>query len=160
DVRVTRPTALPAGASPGFEDNGPGGGEFVAEKAEVALTLDAKLPVPFRKDLKNLIKNRLESIAVPIDIKETVIPFPTPPRPPAPPARAARRPLPSPADAADAAARARPGAGRAGPGDAAAPARDGGCTRHSDVAGSRSRGPRSADWGVPRRAAGAAAPWR
>jgi hypothetical protein len=86
DVRVTRPTALPAGAAPGFEDTGPGGGEFVAEKAEVALTLDAKLPVPFRKDLKNLIKNRLESIAVPIDIKETVIPFPTPrPQPTAPP---------------------------------------------------------------------------
>src|SRR6476661_2025094 len=40
DVRVTRPTALPSGAAPGFEDTGPGGGEFVAEKAEVALTLD------------------------------------------------------------------------------------------------------------------------
>src|SRR5580765_46975 len=35
DVRVTRPTALPAGASPGFEETAPGGGEFVAEKAEV-----------------------------------------------------------------------------------------------------------------------------
>src|SRR5215831_12623886 len=41
DVRVTRPTALPAGAAPGFEDTGPG--EFIAEKAEVALTLDSKL---------------------------------------------------------------------------------------------------------------------
>ena len=43
DVRVTRPTALPAGAAPGFEEPAPGA-EFVAEKAEVALTLDAKLP--------------------------------------------------------------------------------------------------------------------
>src|SRR5262249_3367409 len=40
DVRVTRPTALPAGASPGFEEMAPGA-EFVAEKADVALTLDA-----------------------------------------------------------------------------------------------------------------------
>jgi flagellar motor switch protein FliG len=85
DVRVNRPTALPAGASPGFEETAPGA-EFVAEKADVALTLDSKLPVPFRKDLKNLIKNRLESIAVPIDIHETVIPFPTPrPQPTTPP---------------------------------------------------------------------------
>src|SRR5262252_9488957 len=85
DVRVTKPTALPAGASPGFEEMAPGA-EFVAEKADVALTLDAKLPPPFRKDLKNLIKNRLEGIAVPIDIHETVIPFPTPrPQPTAPP---------------------------------------------------------------------------
>src|SRR5262245_23914269 len=53
EVRVTRPTALPAGASPGFEEMTPGSGEFVAEKAEVALVLDAKLPPPFRKDLKN-----------------------------------------------------------------------------------------------------------
>src|SRR5262245_7064945 len=29
DVRVTRPTALPAGSSPGFEETGPGSGEFV-----------------------------------------------------------------------------------------------------------------------------------
>ena len=51
----------------------------------MALTLDSKLPVPFRKDLKNLIKNRLEGIAVPIDIRETLIAFPTPrPQPPAP----------------------------------------------------------------------------
>ena len=77
DVRVTRPTALPAGASPGFEEMAPGA-EFVAEKAEVSLVLDAKLPPPFRKDLKNLIKNRLEGLAVPIEIKESVIPFPTP----------------------------------------------------------------------------------
>jgi flagellar motor switch protein FliG len=85
DVRVTRPTALPAGASPGFEENAPGA-EFVAERAEVSLTLDAKLPPPFRKDLKNLIKNRLEGLSVPVDIKETVIPFPTPrPQPTTPP---------------------------------------------------------------------------
>jgi len=44
---VTRPTALPAGASPGFEEMA-GAAEFVAEKAEVALVLDAKLPPPFR----------------------------------------------------------------------------------------------------------------
>jgi len=85
DVRVNKPTALPAGASPGFEENAPGA-EYVAEKAEVSLTLDAKLPPPFRKDLKNLIKNRLDGLSVPIDIKETVIPFPTPrPQPTAPP---------------------------------------------------------------------------
>jgi len=84
-VRVNKPTALPAGASPGFEENAPGA-EYVAEKAEVSLTLDAKLPPPFRKDLKNLIKNRLDGLSVPIDIKETVIPFPTPrPQPTAPP---------------------------------------------------------------------------
>jgi len=84
DVRVTRPTALPAGAAPGFEEFAPGT-EFIAEKAEVALTLDSKLPVPFRKDLKTLIKNRLDGIAVPIDIRETLIAFPTPrPQPPAP----------------------------------------------------------------------------
>lgn len=77
DVRVTRPTALPAGASPGFEEFA-AGTEFVAEKAEVALTVDSKLPPPFRKDLKNLIKHRLEGIAVPIEIKETLIMFPTP----------------------------------------------------------------------------------
>ena len=85
DVRVTRPTALAPGAAPGFEEMAPGT-EFVAEKADVALTLDAKLPPPFRKDLKNLIKNRLESLALPVDIHETVIPFPTPrPQPTTPP---------------------------------------------------------------------------
>src|SRR6266498_1501970 len=85
DVRVTRPTALPAGASPGFEETAPGA-EFVAEKAEVALVFDAKLPPPFRKDLKNLIKNRLESLAVPVELRESVIAFPTPrPQPTAPP---------------------------------------------------------------------------
>jgi flagellar motor switch protein FliG len=84
DVRVTKPTALPATASPGFEETAPGA-EFVAEKAEVALTLDQKLPAPFRKDLKNLIKNRLDGLSVPIDIKETVIPFPTPRIQPTPP---------------------------------------------------------------------------
>jgi flagellar motor switch protein FliG len=85
DVRVNRPTALPAGASPGFEEMAPGA-EFVAERAEVNLVFDSKLPAPFRKDLKNLIKNRLEGIAVPIDLKETVILFPTPrPQPTTPP---------------------------------------------------------------------------
>ena len=85
DVRVNRPTALPAGASPGFEEMAPGA-EFVAEKAEVSLVLDSKLPPPFRKDLKNLIKNRLEGLAVPIEIRESVIAFPTPrPQPTTPP---------------------------------------------------------------------------
>jgi flagellar motor switch protein FliG len=84
DVRVNRPTALPAGASPGFEEMAPGA-EFVAEKAEVSLVLDSKLPAPFRKDLKNLIKNRLEGLAVPIEIRESVIPFPTPRPQPTPP---------------------------------------------------------------------------
>jgi flagellar motor switch protein FliG len=84
DVRVARPTALPAGAAPGFEELTPGT-EFVAEKAEVALVLDSKLPPPFRKDLKNLIKNRLDGLAVPVELKETVILFPTPrPQPQAP----------------------------------------------------------------------------
>ena len=85
DVRVNRPTALPAGASPGFEEMAPGA-EFVAEKAEVSLVLDSKLPPAFRKDLKNLIKNRLEGLAVPLEIRESVIPFPTPrPQPTTPP---------------------------------------------------------------------------
>jgi flagellar motor switch protein FliG len=84
DVRVNRPTALPAGAAPGFEELSPAT-EFVAEHAEVALALDSKLPPQFRKDLKNLIKNRLDSVAVPIDISETVLAFPTPrPQPAAP----------------------------------------------------------------------------
>lgn len=77
DVRVNRPSALPTGAAPGFEDLSPGA-EFIAEKAEVSITLDSKLPAPFRKDLKNLVKNRLEGLGVPIEIKETLIPFPTP----------------------------------------------------------------------------------
>ena len=104
DVRVTRPTALPAGAAPGFEEFAPGT-EFVAEKAEVALMLDSKLPVPFRKDLKTLIKNRLDGIAVPIEIRETLIAFPTP-RPQAPTPR--EMPFVLPADAADAAAQPQP----------------------------------------------------
>jgi flagellar motor switch protein FliG len=116
DVRVTRPTALPATASPGFEESAPGA-EFVAEKAEVALTLDAKLPPPFRKDLKNLIKNRLDGLSVPIDIKETVIPFPTPrPQPSSPPEMPFRyppmpqmqQPAPAPAQPAPAPAPAAP----------------------------------------------------
>jgi len=123
DVRVTRPTALPAGAAPGFEELAPGA-EFVAEKAEVALTLDAKLPPPFRKDLKNLIKNRLEGLAVPIDIKETVIPFPTPrPQPTTPPEMPFRYP-PMPQMQAPAPAPAQPAAAPAPPQpqpDAAAP---------------------------------------
>ena len=45
DVRVTRPTSLPSGASPGFEEMAPGT-EFVAEKAEVQLVIDAKLRRP------------------------------------------------------------------------------------------------------------------
>jgi flagellar motor switch protein FliG len=77
DVRVTRPSSLPSGASPGFEELTPGT-EFIAEKAEVQLVLDAKLPPPFRRDLKNLIKNRLEAVSVPIEIRESVFPFPTP----------------------------------------------------------------------------------
>ncbi len=109
DVRVTRPTALPAGASPGFEEMA-GAAEFVAEKAEVSLVFDSKLPPPFRKDLKNLIKNRLEGLAVPVDIHETVILFPTPrPQPTAPPEMPFRYPpmpqmqAPAPAPAAAAA---------------------------------------------------------
>jgi flagellar motor switch protein FliG len=106
DVRVTRPTALPSGAAPGFEELSPAT-EFVAEKAEVALVLDAKLPAQFRKDLKNLIKSRLDGLAVPIEIQETVLAFPTPrPLPPAPrepapyaypPPAAAPAPAPAPA---------------------------------------------------------------
>jgi len=113
DVRVTRPSAMPGTSEPGFEDNAPGGA-FVAEKAEVSLVLDAKLPPPFRKDLKNLIKNRLESIAVPIDIKESVIPFPTPrPQPTVPPEIPFRYPpMPQmPAQQPAAAAPAQPAAG-------------------------------------------------
>ena len=71
--------------------------------------LDAKLPPPFRKDLKNLIKNRLDGLAVPIDIKETVIAFPTPrPQPTTPPELPFRYPpmpqmqQPTPAPATDA----------------------------------------------------------
>src|SRR5580698_1690511 len=84
DVRVNRPTALPAGAAPGFEELTPGT-EFVAEKVEVALTLDAKLPAQFRKDLKNLIKSKLDMLDVPVEITESVLAFPTPrPQPQAP----------------------------------------------------------------------------
>jgi flagellar motor switch protein FliG len=89
DVRVTRPTALPAGAAPGFEELTPGT-EFVAERADVELVEDAKLPAQFRKDLKKLIESRLEALAVPVDIKETVISFPTPRPQPTPP----REPMP------------------------------------------------------------------
>ncbi|HLK90533.1 MAG TPA: hypothetical protein VKZ18_11595 [Polyangia bacterium] len=77
DVRVNRPTALPAGAAPGFEELTPGT-EFVAERVEVALTLDSKLPPQFRKDLKNLIKSKLDGLNVPVEITETTFAFPTP----------------------------------------------------------------------------------
>jgi len=77
DVRVNRPTALATGTNPGFEDLGPGA-DFVAERIEMSLQMDNKLPAPFRKDLKALIKGKLESLAVPIDIKERVIPYTTP----------------------------------------------------------------------------------
>src|SRR4029077_21040557 len=51
----------------------------------VALVFDSKLPPPFRKDLKNLIKNRLDGLSVPIELRESVIAFPTPrPQPQAP----------------------------------------------------------------------------
>lgn len=109
DVRVNRPTALPAGAAPGFEELTPGT-EFVAERVEVALTLDSKLPAQFRKDLKNLVKSRLDALDVPVEVTETVIAFPTPrpqpqaPRempynypPPQPPAAAPREPVAQPA---------------------------------------------------------------
>jgi len=85
DVRVNRPTALATGTNPGFEDLGPGA-DYVAERAEITLQLDAKLPANFRKDLKTLIQGRLEALAVPIQIKERVFTFPTP-RPQAPPPR-------------------------------------------------------------------------
>ena len=77
DVRVNRPTALPAGAAPGFEELTPGT-EFVAERVEVAVTLDSKLPAQFRKDLKNLLKSKLDMLDVPVEITESVIAFPTP----------------------------------------------------------------------------------
>jgi flagellar motor switch protein FliG len=109
DVRVNRPTALPAGAAPGFEELTPGT-EFVAERIEVALTLDSKLPAQFRKDLKNLIKSRLDALDVPVEVTDSVIAFPTPrpqpqaPReppygypPPQPPAAAPREPTAPPA---------------------------------------------------------------
>src|SRR5262245_53804200 len=113
DVRVAKLTEV-GGGSPGFEEAAPGGTEFVAQSAEVSLALDAKLPAPFRKDLKNLIKNRLESIGVKIDITESVMPFPTPrPQPTVPPELAFRYPpMPQmPAQQPAAAAPAQPAAG-------------------------------------------------
>jgi flagellar motor switch protein FliG len=107
DVRVNRPTALPAGAAPGFEELTPGT-EFVAEKVEVALTLDAKLPPQFRKDLKNLIKARLDALDIPVEVTDSVIAFPTPrPQPPQPreqlpyPYPPAPPPAPQPKSAAE-----------------------------------------------------------
>jgi hypothetical protein len=126
DVRVNRPTALPSGAAPGFEELTPGT-EFVAERVEVALTLDSKLPAQFRKDLKNLIKSKLEMLDVPVEITESVISFPTPrvqpqqremppypyPQPPPQPAPRAEpqpqaAPVPPPAAHDDAGARGIP----------------------------------------------------
>jgi hypothetical protein len=75
DVRVAK--AISAEATPGFEEQTPGQ-EFVADHVEVALTLDSKLPAQFRKDLKALIKSKLEMLDVPLEITESVIPFPTP----------------------------------------------------------------------------------
>ncbi len=43
DVRVNRPTALATGSNPGFEDLGPGA-DYVAERIEINLQLDSKLP--------------------------------------------------------------------------------------------------------------------
>ena len=110
DVRVNRPTALPAGAAPGFEDLTPGT-EFVAERIEVALVLDSKLPPQFRKDLKNLIKARLDALDVPTEVTDSVIAFPTPrpqpqsPREPSPyPYPPAPQPPPQPAHAGQPAA--------------------------------------------------------
>ena len=120
DVRVNRPTALPAGAAPGFEELTPGT-EFVAERVEVAVTLDSKLPAQFRKDLKNLLKSKLDMLDVPVEITESVIAFPTPrpqpqqremspyayPPPPQPaPQREREQPAPQPYPVAAAAARA------------------------------------------------------
>ena len=106
DVRVNRPTALATGTNPGFEDLGPGA-DFVAERIEINLQLDSKLPAEFRKDLKALIKGKLESLAVPVEIKEHVLTYPTPrPQPtpprelppyyPPPPAPQAAPPAPAP----------------------------------------------------------------
>lgn len=109
EVRVTRPTALPTGASPGFEDLSPAA-EYVAEKAEVSLLLDAKLPADFRKNLRGLLKHRLDGLGVPVEFVESVVPFPAPrPQPaarepmpyyPAPPPPVAAAPAPAPAPVA------------------------------------------------------------
>ena len=85
DVRVNRPTALATGANPGFEDLGPGA-DYVAERIEINLQLDSKLPADFRNNLKALIKGKLESLSVPVDIKDHVFAYPTP-RPQPPPQR-------------------------------------------------------------------------
>jgi flagellar motor switch protein FliG len=107
DVRVAK--AISAEATPGFDEQAPGQ-EFVVDHVEVALTLDSKLPPQFRKDLKNLIKSKLEMLSVPLEITESVIPFPTPrPQPqqrelppypyPQPPPQSAPRTEPQPAPA-------------------------------------------------------------
>ncbi len=106
DVRVNRPTALATGSNPGFEDLGPGA-DYVAERIEINLQLDSKLPADFRNNLKALIKGKLESLSVPIDIKDHVFVYPTPrPQPqqrepppyyPQPPPPKAEQPAPTPA---------------------------------------------------------------
>jgi flagellar motor switch protein FliG len=107
DVRVNRPTALATGANPGFEDLGPGA-DYVAEKIELTLQLDSKLPAAFRKDLKALIKGKLDGLAVPVDIKESVIPYPTPRPQPPPPREPAPYYPPAPQPPAPAASAAPP----------------------------------------------------
>jgi hypothetical protein len=78
------PTALPAGASPGFEETAPGA-EFVAEKAEVSLAgRQAAAAVP--QGPQEPDQEPPGRLGGPVDIKETVIPFPTPrPQPTTPP---------------------------------------------------------------------------
>jgi len=107
DVRVNRPTALATGSNPGFEDLGPGA-DYVAERIEVNLQFDSKLPADFRNNLKALIKGKLESLSVPVDIKDHAFAYPTPrPQPPPqrepppyypqPPPPKAEQPAPTPA---------------------------------------------------------------
>src|SRR5215472_3711680 len=68
DVRVAK--AISAEATPGFDEQTPGQ-EFVVDHVEVALTLDSKLPPQFRKDLKNLVKSKLEMLSVPLEITDS-----------------------------------------------------------------------------------------
>ena len=76
DVRVTRPTALPAGRRARLRGAGARAPSSSPRRRRCRWSLDAKLPPPFRKDLKTLIKNRLDGLAVPVDIKETRDPVP------------------------------------------------------------------------------------
>ncbi len=108
DVRVTRPTALPAGAAPGFEELTPGT-EFVAERAEVALTLDSKLPAavsqgpqepdqePARRARRarsrsRETRDRLPDAAAPAADAARDVPYGYPPPPQPAPQRSASRP--------------------------------------------------------------------